>query len=81
MTVEPFRIDVPQDVLDDLHDRLARTRRSEACALNAGPRYHGAPFCCSGGTRTARRRSACLLPSFAVRNMLQTEELRLRVYS
>jgi len=26
MTAEPFRIDVPDHILDDLHDRLARTR-------------------------------------------------------
>lgn len=26
MTVKPFRIDVPQDVVDDLHNRLQRTR-------------------------------------------------------
>jgi hypothetical protein len=24
--IHPFRIDIPQDQLDDLHDRLARTR-------------------------------------------------------
>src|SRR6202008_4597405 len=24
--IEPFRIAIPQEVLDDLHDRLARTR-------------------------------------------------------
>jgi epoxide hydrolase len=29
MKIEPFRVDVPQDVLDDLHERLARTRFPE----------------------------------------------------
>ena len=38
MTVKPFRIDVPQDVLDDLHDHLQRTRWP---AVISGQNYGG----------------------------------------
>ena len=38
MTVKPFRIDVPQDVLDDLHARLQRTRWP---AVISGQNYGG----------------------------------------
>ena len=38
MTVEPFRVTVPQEILDDLHERLARTRWTDE-VMGAGWDY------------------------------------------
>jgi pimeloyl-ACP methyl ester carboxylesterase len=43
-TVRPFRLDVPQEQLDDLHDRLARTRWPDEIADRRSEIDHGGHF-------------------------------------